>query len=75
MMEIARFLFGIVLTNDKMNGIILMLCARVLEWETRTFEVRVVMPCGFESHLSHEKEHHPAGGVLFYAAMGLESPA
>ena len=34
----------------------------------------MVSPCGFESHLSHQEEHHPLGGVLlgFVREMGLE---
>ena len=35
--------------------------ARVLEWQTSTFEVRVVSPCGFESHLSHQNIGYPYG--------------
>ena len=38
-------------------GYNIMALARVLEWQTSTFEVRVVSPCGFESHLSHHNTY------------------
>ena len=43
-------------------------------WQTRTFEGRVVYPYGFKSRLSHQKRAH--FGVLFLLSlcegMGLE---
>ena len=32
------------------------------------------MPCGFESHLSHQKEAALTGGLFFDTRMGLERP-
>ena len=30
------------------------------------------MPCGFESHLSHQKKTSPNGLVFFWCKLGLE---
>ena len=34
----------------------------------------MVMPCGFESHLSHQKRGRPNGRPLFWYQKGLEKP-
>ncbi len=35
----------------------------------------MVSPCGFESHLSHQKTGYPSGVTGFFAEMGLERPS
>ena len=47
-------------------------------WNGRQARLRCVWstPCGFESHLSHQKEHHPYGwcSFCFIRVMGLKRP-
>ena len=43
-------------------------------WQTRTFEGRVVLPYGFKSRFSHQKQERFLP-LLFFSRTGLEGDA